>query len=433
MYTFTRRAFLRTLAGTSFAAATHRRWEAWAQAAEFPKRLLVVYTSAGRDNESYCSGTGAGYTLSPGYAALAPFKDKVLMLDGIRIPDHVNEEHPAGRCAMLTARPATPNGATGQSIDRFLANALTNGKSVFCGGLGTRGNSGNGAIDMPISWEAANTPNNNFIEGRGELLQALFPGVTPAPPTPMDPGPTMPDSALLDEHALNEHLTQEVERLRKVVPRGDADRLQLHLTALSQLRASLPPIAGTGSGGGAGGGTGGGGLPACNSAVPMVMSENDSIGLALAHAFACGQARIAVMRLGGDEPIHSYSHWGDSASYRAQLRAEDKANTETVARLLGYLNQFPEGSGTVLTNTLVVWTSEVAGGYSGGDIHDFVNMPFVLAGGLGGKIKTGQRLVVPGLRTCGELYRTIAQSMGVNAAGFGAAGFGGPSLTDILV
>ncbi len=426
--TFTRRAFLRTLAGTSFAAATLRRWEAWAQTATFPKRLLVVYTSAGRDTESYCSGTGPGFTLSPGYSALAPYKDKLLILDGVRIPAHVNEKHPNGRCSMLTARKATASGATGQSIDRFLANALTQGKSVFCGGSGTSPNSGNGAIDMPISWQGANSPNSNFLDGAQSVLRALFPGGTTPPPSAPPPTSGGDDPAALNEHALNRHLIQEVEKLQRRVPRGDAERLQLHLTALQQLRASLPPISGstptspppsT--------------LPTCNAALPMVMAENDAISLALAHAFACGQARIAVMRLGGDEPIHSYSHFGDSPNYLSQLRAQDRANAETVARLLGYLSQFKEGAGSVLSNTLVVWTSEVAGGYSGGDIHDFANVPFVLAGGLGGTVKTGQRILLSNSRTCGELYRTVAQAMGVNPAGFGDPSFGGTALPEMLV
>ncbi len=424
MNTFTRRALLRTFAGTSVAAATLRNWTSWAETGVFPKRLLIVYSSAGRDSDSQCTGTGSTFSLGTGYAPLEPWKKKLLVLDGLRIPEHVNEEHPNGRCSMLTARAATPNGATGQSIDRFLAAALTNGRSVFCGPSGTRAG---GGVDMPVSWNSSNVSNDAYLDGRDAVLSSLFSGaVNPQPPTG-GTDPTKPSAATLNAHALNRHLKQEMERLRKVVPRTDIDKFELHLTALEQIRASLPTLDGQPIGMPQS-------LPTCNSNVPNVMAEQDAVSLALAHAFACGRAQIAVMRLGGDEPIHGWSHWNDGPSFHDRLRALDIANSEAVARLLGYLDSIAEGAGTVLSNTLVVWTTEVAGGYGGGDIHGVENMPFILAGGLQGSIKTGQRLVLSGRRTCGELYRSIARAMGVSsAAGFGDPSFGGSFLDDVLV
>ena len=41
------------------------------------------------------------------------------------------------------------------------------------------------------------------------------------------------------------------------------------------------------------------------------------------------------------------------------------------------LDEVPEGSGTLLDNTVVVWTSEL----SSGNNHSMRNMPYVIAGG----------------------------------------------------
>jgi hypothetical protein len=464
MMHFTRRALLRTLAGTSFAATTLRRWEAWAQAGAFPTRLLILYSSAGLDLNSTCSGTGATYTLSPGFQPLAPFRNKLTVLDGVRIPDHVSEEHPDGRSSMLTGRRARNNsgGATGISIDKFIANALTNGRSLFCGPQGTRAG---GGVDQPVSWQASGTPNDAYLEGLQALLNTVFSGTTTPPP--MTGGgaaggmsgaaggsaggsasTSAARAAVENELALNRHLQSELARLKRVAPASEREKLELHLLALQQLRAGIPPLpadgagggGATGAGGGAAGGSAQGGgsgtttLPGCTRPSMTTPTEQDAVALAVAHAFACGRSRIAVVRIGGDEPIHTYSHWGN-ATVRAQLRAADLQNATHVARALGYLDAFAEGSGTVLSNTLVVWTTEVTGSYlSSPDIHGTIGVPFVLAGGMGGRFKVGQRLVVPNTRTNTELYRTIASAMGVpNAGGFGDASFGGASLPDVLV
>lgn len=58
------------------------------------------------------------------------------------------------------------------------------------------------------------------------------------------------------------------------------------------------------------------------------------------------------------------------------------------AGLLDRLSAVPEGNGTMLDNTLVVWGSELGDPYS----HSFQSMPFVLAGGAGGALTTGRYL-----------------------------------------
>ena len=64
---------------------------------------------------------------------------------------------------------------------------------------------------------------------------------------------------------------------------------------------------------------------------------------------------------------------------------------ERTAALLERLKEMPEDGGTMLDNTLVVFTSDSANRqHTHGE-----NWPFVLLGNLGGKIKTGQLVVYP--------------------------------------
>jgi len=59
-----------------------------------------------------------------------------------------------------------------------------------------------------------------------------------------------------------------------------------------------------------------------------------------------------------------------------------------LARLLDGLAATPEGSGTMLDNTLLLWTSE----FSTGADHSVADLPVLLAGKAGGQLRTGRHL-----------------------------------------
>ncbi len=411
-----RRTFIKGLslsglaAGLSAGAASLLRLaESRADTGASPLRFLFVYTSAGRDSNSMCSGTGAQFTFGEGLAPLEAVRDKVLVLDGLRIPAHTGEEHPCGRSSMLTAHAASGNNlGAALSFDRFLADRIANGDSLYTG-LNHPG----GDIDVPISWLAPGTPNENFIAGPAALLDHLFPGgVTSSAGAPVTASPNE------DESALNQYLTGELERLMKVAPQADAEQLELHLRTLEQLRADIQ---------------GGGGISrSCEElATDSADDDGDRLARLVVHGLACGRASVAVMRVGTEEPHHEWSHWQDGADFRENLQQLDLDEAARFTRIVQLLDSYPEDGGTLLDNTIVVWSSEVAGGYDE-DIHGTNNMPFVLAGG-GARLKLGQRIVASG-RSNAQLYRAIAHLMSVqDAADFGDPQMGTGMLEDILV
>jgi hypothetical protein len=428
MKTFERRSLLKTFAGTTFAASAARFFMRTAEAAAYPTRFLYLFTPHGRDQESFCTGTGTNFQLGAGFAALEPFKKKLCILDGVNIPVHGGEEHPAGRCSMLTGWKSTENTRSrGQSIDLFMADKLTQGQAIYAGVEAPSYETGN--LNQSISWFGANKPNQGYVGGSNEIIKKLFNGVISTPPT-MNTTPMAMGNPSADELALNDYLMTEVSRLEKVMPAAQAEKLHLHLKTLEQVRASVAPPS-------VGGGVTGtpAQLPTCNnSSFASTASDAERLGLVIAQAFACGRSRIAALSLDTYEPHHEQSHWGDGSDLHAQLRTTDKSLAAVVAKILGHLDRIVEGNGTVLDNTIVVWSSEVTGSYNNSpDLHGTEKMPFVLAGGLGGKFKMGQRIVTSG-KNNGHLYRTIAQQMGVaDPSGFGEAALGSGVLSDILV
>src|SRR5205814_7450552 len=91
------------------------------------------------------------------------------------------------------------------------------------------------------------------------------------------------------------------------------------------------------------------------------------------------------------------------------------------AYLAAKLDAIPEGQGTVLDNTCLLFLSNMWSGWK----HDNRKLPVVLAGGLGGTLKTGRALEYlyagdDNRKLC-SLYLSIMDRMGVELDRFGDA------------
>jgi hypothetical protein len=91
-----------------------------------------------------------------------------------------------------------------------------------------------------------------------------------------------------------------------------------------------------------------------------------------------------------------------------------------IAQLMKRLQAVPEGNGTMLDNTLVVYTSDSAESHHGAGVE----WPFVLFGDLGGRLKTGRYLSYPGYakpghRTFNGLYTSFLHAAGKPVKTFG--------------
>jgi hypothetical protein len=112
----------------------------------------------------------------------------------------------------------------------------------------------------------------------------------------------------------------------------------------------------------------------------------------IALAFQADRTRIATLLLSRDlsgqvypfldikDDHHSYSHSNTDPAYQAIV----KTHVEQYAYLVDRLANMPEGDGTVLDNSCIMFISEHW------DAHNSNQVPLVLAGGLGGTLQTGR-------------------------------------------
>ncbi len=125
--------------------------------------------------------------------------------------------------------------------------------------------------------------------------------------------------------------------------------------------------------------------------------------------------------LGINQHVHALGHLGDGELPNGwngpQARKQiDKLQLGYVAAMAKQLRSIPEGDGTMLDNTTIVFMS-CAGGLHHGGQRDW---PFVLVGGTGGGLKGGRYIQYPsyqntGHRTIANLYLSLMQSAGMQA------------------
>ena len=112
----------------------------------------------------------------------------------------------------------------------------------------------------------------------------------------------------------------------------------------------------------------------------------------------------------GSLGLHQIGHGaGTDGATSKQLRSRiDEYHMGLIAKMAARFKDIPEGEGTMLDNTLIVYTSCAGGMHHGGNS----DWPFITVGGVGGKLKTGRYILYPsyandGHKSIANLYMSI--------------------------
>ena len=188
----------------------------------------------------------------------------------------------------------------------------------------------------------------------------------------------------------------------------------------------------------------------------VAMSGHEITEIALSKLFpiamACDLTRVGVYwakqldtsEFGGPagQDVHQdIAHAGNAGEAAQHLASYYELHAREFASLIDAFKSVPEGNGTMLDNSLLIWIPELANGW-----HRFWNVMTIMAGGLAGSFKTGRYIKYAesspnprGERGSGEevalgpaynkLYVSIMQAMGVGRDSIGqrsvvAQGFG---------
>lgn len=415
-----------------------------AQTATSPLRLLVIFNPLGTAfNYWRPQPLASSFTLDFPNSILAPlqkYKDKLIILDGLDcVPemtygDFGHEASPSMLTGDVNKQMAGVR-PTVQSLDQFLAAQPTVGGTTTYRSL----EMSVGGCKYPervMSWKAGGVPVPRMLNPY-ETFKRVFAGYVPPA---VDGGTGGVDQAAIDrafrQKSVLDYVMSDVRNLKRKLGPLELQKLDQHLQAVSDLEVRL--TAGVLDGGTAAP------PPAAAACAPPVSIPDQATWKGLydenpnnriyfdsptygsfmfdhvqewsdlqvqmiAQAFACDLTRIITLQyfedgVDGGAPWaqpsvlpsnpwydpHVCTHADTSAPGRAEAMATyQRWYSVQVAKLMDALGAIPEGNGTVLDHTLIVWTNE------NGEVHDLSNIPIVLAGGANGVFAMGRWLQYP--------------------------------------
>jgi hypothetical protein len=391
-----------------------------------PKRFAALFMGCGVNHPNWwAKGSGDAMELGPCLEPMAPLKAKMNVVNGLFNRNAMGVGIHPGMTGNILSGASLQKGAElkgGVSIDQVLAKHLgeqTVQPSMVLGCeqpiTGYHETNFSMAYSSHISWQSATSP------------------------VPMEVYPSLAFDSLFDNRGSKRNLSvldrvrdQAAGLSRRVSP-ADRAKLDEYLTSVREVERRAAPMrdakeVADGR--------------AQDRGRPTLTMERPENGLPedirehmrlmcdiVALGFQTDKTRIATLLLCRDisglfypfldvrSAHHSASHDDRSEAYQRVTQYY----VGQLAYLASRLDAMPEGAGTVLDNSCLMFTSSMWSGSR----HDASKLPILLAGGLGGTLPTGRVLDYTDRgdddRKLCSLYLSIMDRMGVTLDRFGDA------------
>lgn len=419
-FVLSRRAVLGSLGALGLSAFLPRRF-ARAQSSAIPTRFVFVHVPEGMWSGAQRPSAG-GTNLGPIWEAIQPHQGKINVLNNLNMQsrDHGpgGDGHHRGVPHMLTGTEMVDeSNAGGASVDQKIASAI--GKSSPIASLQLAVRIVYGDTNSKPLWSGASRA-VPAIQSPWEAYDRVFSGMVPTMPSggSTKPPPDLRRSAL-------DYSLEEVASLRsKLAPSDQAllDSYQESLRDIERRLATMPAPA-----------TGGACVKPDLGTKVDVKAESNYIKVGqlqmdlMVAALQCGVTRVASLQWGNSNDQCSYSWLGvnnlghdlahnnnncdPSGSKKLQVF---RWYAEQAKYLLDKMDAIPEGNGTMLDNTVVLWASE----FSDSNGHNSDKLSWLLFGSAGGYFKTGQILDCGGKST-NDLHTSLCNAFGIADKTFG--------------
>jgi hypothetical protein len=422
---FSRRTMLRGI-GVTMALPWMESLNVWGDvargsevASEAPVRLAVFFAGNGfHSKEWWAKGEGKSMELGQVLAPLADHREKMLFIRGL-----FNEQalkgniHSSQTGNLLSGAPLASGGEihSGTSIDQLLAQKY--GRSTKVSSLVLACEKSNPAVhknysmlySSHISWSSPTTPTplelypalafdrmfkDEVQRGDKSVLDAVM----------TDASSVRRQISTTDQHKLDEYLDSVRDVEQRIEQAGKQGELQGWRPTLEKPNIPRPPE----------------GIPQNISDHMRLMCDILVLG------FQTDTTRITTLKLNNDHSSLRFPHLGVDYMIHHLLSHSDTADwlkvnqffVEQLAYVARKLDAIQEGERTALDNSMLLFCSSMLNGG-----HDATQLPVVLLGGGGGKIKSGRVLDYSGKenRQMCRLYLSMIDKMNVHLDKFGDA------------
>ena len=412
-------------------------------AGKSPIRSAFFYMPNGVHPDRWTPATfGTNFELTPQLLPLEGFQKDIVVMGELMNKNSIfkgADGHYAKSASLLTCMPIKQTigdniSSGGVSIDQVIAtkvghdtlfpsleygmDRITTGVDINVGFTRLYGSS--------ISWKNANTPLSKEIDPRlafDRLFRSFIPGVKvkedPWKQSVLDL--VMDDAQTLKRNlgrADQDKLSEYMESIRSVEKRisNDANREKFAANITADIKKELIRV---------------------NASIDDYVEMYSGVDVTekthlmmdiMALAFWSDASRVTTFMFGNSvsnrnfsflEGVkgnhHSISHHMDKPEFLEEYTRITQWHIEQFAYFLGKLKNIKEGDKTLLENSMVVFNSDLRDG----NRHSPRNLPVILAGQGGGRIKTGQNLAYAKETPLANLYMSMLHAMNIEQKQFG--------------
>ena len=374
-------------------------------AARPTSRLYVAYVPNGMIMDQWTPTTeGSGFPLPQTLAPLKPFHDRLTVVSGLAsepmfpLPGEGTGDHVRAAAAFLTGvhpkKTEGPDIRGGTSIDQIVAAKIGQETQLTSLELALDPNELIGACEAgwscayanTLSWRNPTTPLPMENQPRA-VFERLF-GDTD------DTSQAARLARIREDRSILDSLAHEVDSFRHTLAPGDRDKVNQYLDAIrdierriqlaeAQSDVELPELSRPT-----------GGIPDTFAEHARLMFDLQLLALQtdMTRVITFMMSREVSPRtypeLGIPDPHHGLSHHQNNPVQIEKLAKLNLHHIEQFAYFLDRLQSTPDGDGTLLDHMMMLYGS----GISDSNQHLHVNLPILLVGGAGGRMRGGRHL-----------------------------------------
>ncbi len=384
-----------------------------------PTRMAILFAGCGfHKHEWWAQGQGAAMELGKVLHPLNDFRDRMVFIRGLHNAEALKGNiHSSQTGNLLSGAPLSAGGTvrSGTSFDQVVAQRI--GRQTKLPSLVLGCEKANPTVhknysmlySSHISWSSPTTPTPLEIYPAQAFDQLFQDGANRGDKSVLDAvladaQDVRRDISSTDQHKLDEYLNsvREVElRIERAGKRGELQGWRPSLTRPN--------------------------MPRPKDGFPQDIVEHMRLMCdILVLAFQTDTTRICTLKLNNDHGTLRFPHLGVDYMIHHLLSHSDtddwlKVNQfflEQMAYIARRLDAIQEGENTALDNSMIMLCSSMLNGH-----HDATQLPVVMLGTAGGRIKGGQNLnfLDDSNRQMCRLYLSMMDKMGVQFDRFGDA------------
>ncbi len=384
-----------------------------------PTRMAILFAGCGfHKHEWWAQGQGAAMELGKVLHPLNDFRDRMVFIRGLHNAEALKGNiHSSQTGNLLSGAPLSAGGTirSGTSFDQVVAQRIGHQTKL---------------PSLVLGCEKANpTVHKNY----SMLYSSHISWSSPTTPTPLEIYPAQAfdqlfqDGAKRGDKSVLDAVLVDAQDVRRDISRTDQHKLDEYLNSVREVELRIERAGKRGELQGWRPSLTRPNMPRPKDGFPQDIVEHMRLMCdILVLAFQTDTTRICTLKLNNDHGTLRFPHLGVDYMIHHLLSHSDtddwlKVNQfflEQMAYIARRLNAIQEGENTALDNSMIMLCSSMLNGH-----HDATQLPVVMLGTAGGRIKGGQNLnfLDDSNRQMCRLYLSMMDKMGVQLNRFGDA------------